>query len=49
MSEIREILHRIDEKTIEHLSEPKRKLIRFLKEVYLGDKTVNSAEEVAND
>ncbi len=46
MKEIEELLSQIDERMLENISEPKRKLIQFLKDAYSNNKKGNSDQHV---
>ncbi len=41
MKEIKELLAQIDEKTLEGVSEPRKKLVQFLKDIYYNNKNGN--------
>jgi len=35
MKEIKDLLEKIDEKTLQHVSEPRKRLVKFLKTFYI--------------
>lgn len=39
--ELKELLCEIDEKTLENVSMPRRELVKFLKEIYFGERGGN--------
>ncbi len=41
MKEIEELLSQIDDKMLENISEPRRKLVQFLKDAYSNNKNGN--------
>ena len=41
MKEIEELLFQIDDKMLENVSEPRKKLVQFLKDVYSNNKKGN--------